>query len=374
MNEPDRKATESSVPASDPIHYDTASSHHSETHNTPPSSFGTTLAKLSDSMNENLIVARYTTMAAVGILAVYGLAHTPLFFRYRTVAEIPATYFTRRRTIHCRLVKPLSHWSNTNNNTIMCQVRHLSPMERILSKAWFDWFMRMHPAAAVLGTRRDEVANELLTVQIAAIVAPPVDVQLAEPPGQWWEQLVHQRTSVCCQLLARRVRSVPETRIGLNDSTLHRKKRKLNLDELDLPDNDDVNIIEQQQHEDKEDDQVAIVKMYYRPKWQLFPVDIGEHMVRYGRAGPCPDGLYPPSTTATPGERIRDASDSIRDLRSDSAYADRIAQAEFEAAKGSYGMWSDPRIRETRGDVVEEVEFQTKAPWWRKVLRWIQGD
>lgn len=302
-------------------------------------------------MNENLILARYTTIATVGILAAYGLAHTPLFFRYRTVAELPTSYFIGRRTIHCRLVKQVT---SLNNNAIMCQVRHLSPMERILSKSWFDWLMRVHPAAAVLGSRRDESPHELLTVQIAAVVAP-------EMTGQWWEQLVRQRTPVSCQLMARQVVSRNGGREGGHDSS--RTKRKLDFKELNLHES------ASHTNNNTEQEQVAIVKMYYRPKLQLFAVDIGESMVRQGRASPCADGLYPVTT----GRGIRDASDFIRDLRKDSAYTDRIAKAELEAAKASYGMWSDPRIRESRRDVVEEAEFQMKAPWWKKAFRWIRG-
>ncbi|GAX19926.1 hypothetical protein FisN_1Lh605 [Fistulifera solaris] len=318
-----------------------------------PSSFGNSLAKFSDSLNENLILARYTTMATITALAVYGLAHTPLFFRYRTVSEIPAHYFTKRRTIHCRLVKRAV---SPNNNAILCQVRHLSPMERVLSKSWFDWVMRMHPAAAVLGARRDELDRELLTVQLAAVVHNEYAT------GQWWDQLIRQRTPVSCQLMARQVRNVSS-----RDDNTHRTKRKLDLPELELLENSSSHN-QQQYHED--DPQVAIVKMYYRSNTlQLFPVDVGESMVRQGHASPCTDGLYPIPLDG----KIRDASDIIRDLRIDSAYTDRIAKAEFEAAKKSYGMWSDPRVREARRDIVEEVEFQMKAPWYKKVFRWVRG-
>lgn len=43
----------------------------------------------SDAINENLIAARYATFASIVLLSTYGLAHTPLFFRFKTVSDIP---------------------------------------------------------------------------------------------------------------------------------------------------------------------------------------------------------------------------------------------------------------------------------------------
>lgn len=40
-------------------------------------------------INDNLIAARYGVMASMFLLTAYGLSNTPLFFRFRTVSEIP---------------------------------------------------------------------------------------------------------------------------------------------------------------------------------------------------------------------------------------------------------------------------------------------
>ena len=68
------------------------------------STFGKGLSSFSDFVNDNLIAFRYGTFATVTLLTAYGLSQTPLFFRYRTVSEIPKSYFGKRRTIHGRIV------------------------------------------------------------------------------------------------------------------------------------------------------------------------------------------------------------------------------------------------------------------------------
>ena len=65
---------------------------------------GQAMHQLSNLVNENIVVARYGTMATVSLLVAYGFYRTPLFFRYKTVAEIPAELFTNRRTLHGRIV------------------------------------------------------------------------------------------------------------------------------------------------------------------------------------------------------------------------------------------------------------------------------
>jgi hypothetical protein len=53
---------------------------------------GSGMDRFSQLVNENLIAARYGVFAGVTLLTVYGLSQTPLFFRYRTVADVPGTY------------------------------------------------------------------------------------------------------------------------------------------------------------------------------------------------------------------------------------------------------------------------------------------
>jgi hypothetical protein len=79
---------------------------------------GTGTVQLSEWVNSNLIVARYAAYAGIGLLAAYGISHSPLFFRYKTVADIPSHLFLRRRKIKCRLVADTSSQSASSSSAL----------------------------------------------------------------------------------------------------------------------------------------------------------------------------------------------------------------------------------------------------------------
>jgi hypothetical protein len=62
---------------------------------------------MSELINSNLIVARYAAFAGIGLLTAYGLSHSPIFSRFKTVSDIPSQYFLQRKKLHCRLVDAL---------------------------------------------------------------------------------------------------------------------------------------------------------------------------------------------------------------------------------------------------------------------------
>lgn len=47
---------------------------------------------VSDAINENIVAARYATIASIVLLSAYGVASTPLFFRFKTVKDIPCMF------------------------------------------------------------------------------------------------------------------------------------------------------------------------------------------------------------------------------------------------------------------------------------------
>jgi hypothetical protein len=53
---------------------------------------GECMHSFTDLVNENLIAARYGAFAGVCLLTAYGLSNTPLFFRFRTISEVPGKY------------------------------------------------------------------------------------------------------------------------------------------------------------------------------------------------------------------------------------------------------------------------------------------
>lgn len=52
---------------------------------------GNSMGMVSTVVNENIITARYATFATIALLSAYGISRTPLFFRYKTVSDIPGT-------------------------------------------------------------------------------------------------------------------------------------------------------------------------------------------------------------------------------------------------------------------------------------------
>lgn len=53
------------------------------------STIGYTMDYFTRFVNENLVAARAGAFAGIFLLTVYGVSQTPLFFRYRTVSEVP---------------------------------------------------------------------------------------------------------------------------------------------------------------------------------------------------------------------------------------------------------------------------------------------
>jgi hypothetical protein len=136
---------------------------------------GSALHNLSDLVNDNIIAARYGTFAAIGLLSAYGLAHSPLFFRFKTVADIPASLFVKRQKIRCRLIRIVEpETTNTGQRqAIICLVRHLSPTGSLLSRSAFDFFIKASPSAAV-GKKLEENISDLIQVEIGTYFMSPV--------------------------------------------------------------------------------------------------------------------------------------------------------------------------------------------------------
>jgi hypothetical protein len=153
-NDEDSKQPTEERPAASELHdTETPILHSTETNDSPSPSaadeprlteswrqvVGTAMDSVSDAINDNIVAARYATFASVALLSAYGLANTPLFFRFKTVSEIPGTlrfgnirhraqeecdssffivliqlystasYFLRRRKIHGRLIRVVDY-------------------------------------------------------------------------------------------------------------------------------------------------------------------------------------------------------------------------------------------------------------------------
>jgi hypothetical protein len=151
--------------------------------------------------------------------------------------------------------------------------------------------------------------------------------------------------------------------------------------------------------------QVVVAKATYRSRaTQIGSTDLARYLVQSGRAtASSDDGLYPqqkqqqpnpvkagaategwdrgggslPPARAETGTGttgvILDADRSVPTLQRDAEYLSGLASAEYAAARNHEGAWSDPEFRRKHPDVVEEAEFQARAPWWKKAWRWIRS-
>jgi hypothetical protein len=125
----------------------------------PRSVVGTVMEKSSDIINDHLIVARMAAFSSIVLLTAFGLANTPLFFRYRTVSEIPILYFQRRKRLYGRIMSVPHHHHHHHGNggtsynvvgPIQVMVRHLSPMGLLLPTPWYDFLLKIHPFTTII--------------------------------------------------------------------------------------------------------------------------------------------------------------------------------------------------------------------------------
>jgi hypothetical protein len=329
-------------------------------------SIGSSISQASDLINDNLLLARYTAYTTVTLLLVYGLAQSPLFFRYRTVSELPSRFFHSRKSIKGRLIRI----SITPKSPIICHIRHLSFVESLLSTRWYHKVMEWHPsnlqgASAAPLQRVDEREEDLLECEIACVESPPLYENHRNPYGVWLDQLARERTVVRIQLLARREYDKPKAVTkSTNLLPMQQSAPSQSPAKRAIPGFDDANTLSSITA------QRAICKMYYRSSaLQLQSTDIADSLVRMGRASPTTDSLY----SSVPCSKLMDVTTSVKEVQKDAEYLTRLSELEYTAAKASYGMWADPTVKKQRTDVMDEVNFQVHAPWYKKVWRWIRG-
>lgn len=207
----------------------------------------------------------------------------------------------------------------------------------------------------------------------AGLSAPPFYTSHGDQRGEWLKRLAREKTMVKLQLMGRRI-SKKEANTN-STGTTGKAKTKRDVSEVypdiqSSPPEEDDN--KPRYSNDIEEEQIAVCKLYYRPNFfQVFATDIAQTLVRYGHA--CVNSEIYLKNEFTKETKVMDASTSVGDLRKDIKYLENLERLEYEAAKGSYGMWSDSHIREMRRDIIDEVAFQTKASIWQKLWRWIRS-
>ena len=320
---------------------------------------GNSLNAVTGLINENIVVARYGTMASITLLAMYGISRTPFFFRYKRVSDIPSSSFANRRKVHGRIVGIVENEMPSSltveggkDYPIICLVRQLSPIGRLLNRSSFEFMVGMSPSSQVHKGKVQD-AKDLLKVEIAGIKTPPF---YYAPPGKegandWLKSLAANRAPVTCTLLSRRVLK------PTSESSLQRKKNLIDREKTEI----DVVDPEMQQR--------AVCKLEYRPGMKFFRKDLGSSLVTFGRANVA-SGVHveDPSLLTT----CIDGSTSLKDIEGDVKYLQELEKYEFEAVKEKKGMWSMDQIRDSRPDLVEEANFEKNAGLWNRLVRRIR--
>jgi len=320
---------------------------------------------VSDIINEHIIAARYATFATVVLLGAVGIARTPLFHRYKSASEIPAEFFAKRKTLHGRIIHVLREEggssaapksANASGNVekpVICLVRHLSPIGRLLSKTAFDFSLSNSPTVRLVGSI--EESRDLLRVEIAGIKAPPLYRSAGgyEQPAEWLNRLAANRTSVACTLMARRIdKSLEESN---RNNASNRRGSKPTVADFDAGD----------QHLQSR----AICQVKYRPRmFSIFRQDLASTLVASGRANVLSSGMHAEDLSTA----IIDGDNDLKTLQAAAEYLENLASSEFEAVKNKRGMWSDQLVRQQHPELVEEAEFEQTASTGKKLWRWIR--
>jgi hypothetical protein len=168
---------------------------------------------------------------------------------------------------------------------------------------------------------------------------------------------------VSCQLLARNV-PVEQKKIDP-----HKRKVREAFPDLEDVEENETSVLDN----NKLDHQLAVCKLSYRPSYaQLFSTDIAVSLLLAGNAGASSSVSL--SHGIDPIETIADSSQRVDDLRKDVKYLETLAQAEYEALGSQKGIWAFEDVRETKSDVLEEIEFQANASIFQKLWRRLRGE
>jgi hypothetical protein len=354
------------------------------------SKVGSRISFLSDFVNDNLIIIRYATFSTVFIVAAYGVANTPLFYRYKNLNDIPSKVFTNRKWIHGRVVGLLERgsrsstspsatdWKDTSASAtaidddnltkeqqqqpITILFRHSSPMERLLTESAMERVLKFtsasgktSSAASGLLYSASNTQRNLLPIELAGVVSAPstassfmstnlTKVSSKSPSSSQTQEelqsLIEKKARVSLQMLALR-------------------KENTSLSRTD----------ENKMHS-------AICHLSYRQPTQWFNNNLGLELVKRGQALVNPDGLVIPTKDSGATTTLIDFNPTVKQLQQDSTFISQLEEAEFAAFQSKVGVWSSKQMRELlRREYVEEEEYLHNS-WLSRMQRgldWLLG-
>ena len=343
---------------------------------TPPilrHQLGKQLSNITDIINDNLIIVRYSTISTVLLLGAYGVANTPLFYRCTSIMDIPQKMFYKRKWLHGRLVATVATPSPSTANTLKLRssnaeralpmvvlFRHSSPMERLLTQSAFNKLLSFTGKSSSPGLLYSSAnpSRNLLPIEVAGIQAPPIrhggvlSVEGNQCP--LIDKLIEQKTKVSLQLLAQRVAS----------------------DTITQQQNDhDVNSSSIQN--------TAICHIHYKqPKQWFATTNVGLEMIKYGEA--LTSGVVVPLSdidkdsgsieAKESSAQIIDYHPTIKQLQNDTKFISQLEEAEYTSWKSRMGIWSSDDMRKLKSEYIEEEEEEENSSWslWSMIKKFIR--
>ncbi|KAK1745791.1 hypothetical protein QTG54_003715 [Skeletonema marinoi] len=390
----------------------------SDTDTTFRKQIGSHLSTLTDVVNDNLIIVRYATFSTVFLLGAYGVANTPLFYRYKNLNDIASKVFTKRQRIHGRIVGVLDstnnnvagsgrqfvssssqsskHWndvaassSSTLNNSddnstqpqqqrpITILFRHSSPMERLLTQSAMDKILQFTSSSGKSSSpsgllySSSNTHRNLLPIELAGVVSPPTIATTNH----------HSASSVLSATLTNGASSTstsaPSPQVPEVLQSLIEKKARISLQMLALR-TSSTNGTDQSTSSSMMDENnmhSAICHLNYRKPNQWFSTTkLGLELVQRGQALVNQDGLVIPTKDDNNAALI-DFNPTVKQLQTDSTFISLLEEAEFAAWKSKEGVWSSSQMRELRKEYVEEEEHLNSSLWSRvkRGFSWIIG-
>jgi hypothetical protein len=372
----------------------------------PLSTVGAWTVAVSDTINDHLIVARSLTMATIGVMAWYGISQTPLFFRYRTVADVPYRYFQRNLTLHgCRLISHARHPA-----TVRCWIRHCSPVERIMPRSLWEGLMRYHPASAIRKERYDQRRSELLQVELVSVVPPPeapvsddsdifaafntsTATSQAEALDDWFRHMAESGATVSCQFLGRRLPVVEAAMdLSVRGQAVKRSLHSIFPDWAAAAPSTAVSSSSSSTVHPfltplQEEQQVALVRLFIRPHYQYRRQDVGTMLVRQGLALSARTSNAAAAEAIGAEQQLAPAVSNTEILLNVNTAAagnsrwwwpwhrtvwhhlDELVVAQREAIRQSRGAWQSPWLRQQYPDLVQDVEFEANATYGQKLWK-----
>jgi hypothetical protein len=377
---------------------------------------GTHLSTLTDVVNDNLIIIRYATFSTVFLLGAYGVANTPLFYRYKNLNGIASKVFTKRQRIHGRIVgvypnvessgrqlftstssQSSKYWTDATATTsssamnstqqqqqqkpITILFRHSSPIERLLTQSAMEKILQFTSASGKSSSpsgllySSSNPHRNLLPIELAGIVSPPT-IATNNSASSVLSATLTKGSSPSSSPISSQVPEVLQSLIE--------KKARVSLQMLALRTISDTNGKDKYAPSSMMDENnnmhSAICHLSYRKPNQWFSTtNLGLELVQKGQALVNQDGLVIPNETSdnnnTASFTLIDFNPTVKQLQQDSTFISQLEEAEFAAWKSKEGVWSSSQMRELRKEYVEEEEYLNSSLWSRvkRGLSWIIG-